>query len=529
MRPGRVWAGICMILVACGLPFACAGPHSSAADAAVVPVTGTMQVSPTSVTAGQSTELTFTYTAAFLNDGTITLVVPTGWTPPSQAPGPGFITVSCANATIPARDCQLNVSAATGTITITNLFLITYEMASAPATATTSTFTATEQASPQGTLTGLAPSPTIDVNCPDGQGTMTGPANTVTAGTTVSLSFTYQAGSCGTGPGGEVTMAVPAGWTVPVTASGAAGSVTAAGGGGPPTTDGQTITMPAASLGPGATILIEYELARAPTGPGTYTFGAAEESSADDDLVALATSPEITVTPAGGSSSSSGQSSSPPPQAGLMTVNPARVLAGHLSTLTFTYTAPRTGLPASSELTVDVPAGWTAPSASASPGQPGYARSDHGVLSVEGRQLIVTDVALAGGQHLTLTYPGRAAPSAAGPSTFVASVRSGRAARLTALAVSPAVTVALTAAAGGAARWLVILLVIAVAIAAGVLVSRRVRRHGWTGPGPSVRTMPHPGAPASVVIHDTGKRPTLTVHIEPHASVISTTIRKVRL
>jgi hypothetical protein len=360
---------------------------------------------------------------------------------------------------------------------------------------------------------------------------MAGPANTVTAGSTVSLSFGYQAGSCGTGPGGAVTLTVPAGWTTPGTTAGAAGVVTATGGSGPPATDGQMITVPASSLGPGGTVSIDYEMARAPAVPAGYTFAAAEQYSDDGSLAALATSPQITVTPAGGNNSPSGPQTGQSSQAGLMTVRPARVLAAHPSTLTFSYRAPRTGLPPSSEIMVEVPAGWTAPSASASPGQLGYARSAKGVLSVAGRQLMVTGVTLAGGQDLTITYTGRAAPSAAGQSTFVASVRSGRTARLTALAVSPSVTVAL---ADGPDQWLVILLVIglvAAAASAGVLVRRHIHGHGPTPtpPPPSVRVTPHRGAPASVVVHDTGKRPTLTVHIEPHAGAVSTTIRKARL
>lgn len=536
MRSGRLRAGICAILVALCLPVAWPGAQpASAADAAVVPVTGTMQVSPTSVTAGQTTELVFTYTAVFLNDGTITLAVPAGWTPPSQAPGPGFTTVSCATATVAARDCQLAVSAATGTITITNLYLnvdlgrtlvITYEMATAPAAATTSIFAAAEQSSPQGTLTGLVPSPTVAVNCPDGSGTMTVSPPAVAEAGSRTLTFSYTAGSCGTQPGGAVTLTVPASWTTPSTTAGAAGFVTSTGGGSP-TIAGQVITVPAASLGPGGTVSIDYELARAPAVPAGYTFAAAEESSADGNLVTLATSPQITVTPVGGSGPQTGQSS-PPPQSGLMTVRPARVLAAQSSTLTFTYAAPRTGLPPSSEITVEVPAGWTAPSASALPGQLGYGRSGKGVFSVVGRQLMVTGVTLAAGQALTVTYTGRAAPSAAGRSTFAISVRSGRAGRLTALPASPAVTVALAGPAGAPGRWLVIVLVIglvAAASAAGVLI----RRHWWPGPEPSIRTVPHAGAPASVVIHDTGKRPTLTVHIEPHASAVSTTIREARL
>jgi hypothetical protein len=539
MRSGRVWAGICLGLLALAWPAQQAAAAVRADTGAVQAVAAAradtpaalvtqdaITVSPGSVSGGQGTTLAFTYAepaGVSASTVTVTVLVPDGWPAPT-APG----IVSCAS-------CQrLSTSGmaitASFDLSAGQEFVVDYTV-TAPTSPGSYAFTAAAQY-PAALVVPVTPeSLPVAVSCPDGQGTMAGAANSVVAGSTVSLSFSYQAGSCGTGPGGAVTLTVPAGWTTPGTTpgttAGATGFVTSTGGSGPPTTDGQIITVPASSLGPGATVSIDYEQARAPTVPAGYTFAAAEQYSDDGNLAALATSPEITVTPTG---PQTGQSSSPS-QAGVMTVRPARVLAAHPSTLTFRYQAPRTGLPPSSEITVEVPAGWTAPSASASPGQLGYARSGKGVLSVAGRQLVVGGVTLAGGQDLTITYTGRAAPSAAGQSTFVASVRSGRAAQLTDLAASPSVTVALAGAAGGPGQWPVILLVIglvAAAASAGVLVRRLI--HGDEGfPPPSVRATPHPGAAASVVVRDTGKRPTLTVHIEPHASAVSTTIRKARL
>ena len=293
-----------------------------------------------------------------------------------------------------------------------------------------------------------------------------------------------------------------------------------------------TIMVPIGPLGPGDTVSIDYEMAEAPVSPSGYTFDAAEQSGADGSLTSLAASPEVNVTPSiAGSSSPSqttGHSFPPPPpsSAGSMTVSPAQVPASRASTLTFSYTAPRAGLSPSGEITVDVPAGWAVPSAS--PGQAGYASSNAGVLSVSGRRITVAGATLASGQKLTIIYTVRAAPSSAGLSTFVTSERSDGKARLTALSLSPSVTVALTGATGGSTLWPVIWLVIGLAAAvssAGVLASRRGRPRKWAKAGSSVQARPHQGPPTSVVIHDTGTHPTLIVRIEPHASPAAITIR----
>jgi hypothetical protein len=77
----------------------------------------------------------------------------------------------------------------------------------------------------------------------------------------------------------------------------------------------------------------------------------------------------------------------------------------------------------------------------------------------------------------------------------------------------------------------VILLVIGLILAAGTagrLAFRGLRqgRHGAVTA--DVRTVPHTGPPTTVVIRDTGRRPALTVRIEPHAGAAVTTIEETR-
>jgi hypothetical protein len=214
-----------------------------------------------------------------------------------------------------------------------------------------------------------------------------------------------------------------------------------------------------------------------------------------------------------------------------MVVAPARVMASHRATLTFTYTAPEDGLPAPGEVTVQVPAGWTPPSPER--GQAGYTSASAGVLSVSHGLITVTGADLGGGQMLTITYADATAPGVADVSTFTASEGPDGTAGLAPLHTSPSVTVtpagshALAPASSSTGRWLLIGLA-AIACVAGVLAVRRLRRARRLTARSNVRTVPHTGPPATVAVHNTGTRPTLIVRIEPHASDPVTTIEEVR-
>jgi hypothetical protein len=500
---------------------------------------GTMTVGPTSVAAAQTATLTFTYTAAtsqILKGGSIELVVPAGWTPP----GPGNTAVSCPSLISAAPQCGLTISAMTITVTdvardvdLGMTVTITYQ-GQAPGTGGPSTFTASEQSFPNGTLSPLTESPAVAVTCPDGAGSMTVSPSTLTASSTGTLAFTYLAGSCGMEAGGMITLTVPDGWTPPTTASGQGGFTTSAGGGPPTISSPLTITVPVGTLGPDGAVSIDYDLARAPRDPGEYVFDAAEQSGTGGILTALAASPAVRVTvPSGPQGGGLVTVTSPPPSrpavhrgsTGQMTVRPGRVAASGRSTLTFSYTAPDAGLSPSGTVTVQIPAGWTAPSLR--PGQAGYASSSRGRLSVSGRLIIVAGTAMHSGQKLTITYAHATAPSSAGVSTFVTSQRQDGTSGLDALTVSPAVTVALIrpAAPSPVIPVLVIGLVLA-AFAAGGLTIRRLRRGNHSAARPSIRAVPHAGPPVTVTVRDTGTRPTLIVRLESRPADLVTTLKE---
>ncbi|MGH3150890.1 MAG: hypothetical protein ACRDOB_09180, partial [Streptosporangiaceae bacterium] len=160
-----------------------------------------------------------------------------------------------------------------------------------------------------------------------------------------------------------------------------------------------------------------------------------------------------------------------------MSVSPGTVQAGQATTLVYTFTAPTP--PPSGEVTVEVPAGWTAPSPAR--GQAGYTSASGGRLTLADRQITVTGVTLRPGQQLVITYAGGSAPGVSGLDTFLTRERPSGTAILAALTTSPAVTVALVSQRGRAAmNWLPILLavigLVLVAGVAGLAAFRPLRR-----------------------------------------------------
>jgi hypothetical protein len=102
-----------------------------------------------------------------------------------------------------------------------------------------------------------------------------------------------------------------------------------------------------------------------------------------------------------------------------MTVAPITVTAFRPGTLTFTYQPPASGMASPGEVTLMVLPGWTPPSTV--PGTVGYTTATPGALSISGRQITVTGLALNPEQTLAITYRPTAAPGTAGPSGFDAS------------------------------------------------------------------------------------------------------------
>lgn len=223
---------------------------------------------------------------------------------------------------------------------------------------------------------------------------------------------------------------------------------------------GQPVSL-TASLTP-----VEQHAAGAPT--GTITFSAPGLSAAvalvagdcnsgGQCTVSLVTkslsagSDKVTATYSGGGIYQGSAASRPvvvtvlaPSGSGTLAVAPARVTkSARHQVLTFTYTAAPGGL-SGGELTIAVPAGWTAPSTVRS--NAGLVRSNVGHVVVVGRTIEVSGVTLASRGRAVITFGlvsagGVTAPSRAGIYVFSASERSGSAGSLVKLAHSPAVSV----------------------------------------------------------------------------------------
>jgi hypothetical protein len=474
--------------------------------------TTALTVSSAPVQAGQETTLTFNFTAPTPPPApylTVTLPMPPGWTavPPSSSD------LACQDSGCELVNASSEQVSVAMRLDLTTTFTL-YVQATPPESAAPASFTATGQFRDLATPL-EATAPPVTVTCPaDGLGTMTVNTLAVRENTATTLTFTYTAGSCAPGPGGTVGVTVPSGWTPP-----------------------GTVMVPAGNLAPGTQVSFSYGPAQASSaGPATFQ---AWQSGASGPQQELTSSPVVSVssagapsTPASSLSPHSTPSSTPHAgSAGTVTVTPSRVTASRPSTLRFTYTAAAAGLSPSGEVTVDVPAGWTAPS----PGreQAGYVSASRGQLTASGRLITVTGVTLRPGQQLTITYTAGTAPGEAGVSTFITSQRPDGRATLTALTTSPVVTVApATVAHPAPAGLLPILLavigLVLVAGTAGLLAFRPLRRAGHGMAGGNVRAVPHTGPPPSVYVRDTGHRPTLTVRIEPHATATVTTIEEER-
>jgi hypothetical protein len=284
MQRSRGWVGVCAIAVAL------AWPGASATRAATVPGGGTFSLlSADSVAAGAATTVEFRYTppAQFTKvvpaePVTVTVSLPEGWTATTPA------TASCQGG---ASGCMVTQSATQIVVDLSaaQAFTLDYP-ATPPGSAGTSSFTATEEFDGNAAATVPLSTLTVAVTCPDGTGRMSLDPVTMTAGQSTDLMFTYTAGSCGVEAGGEVAVTVPDDWPLPVP-----GSVIWSGSPAPQVS-GSMITVLVGSVGPGASVVFYYDMARAPASAGGYTFDASEESSRTGSLQALATSPQVTVT-----------------------------------------------------------------------------------------------------------------------------------------------------------------------------------------------------------------------------------------
>ena len=405
---------------------------------------GTLTTATTNVSASQTgNTITFTYTAAAggMNNGSLTLVVPSGWTAPSiTSNNAGYTTASTGTVSVAAQTITVSSLTLAGGATAT----ITYGATSgggpgATATATTGaqTWQAQQKARSTGTLTNLGSSPSITVNAANGSGTLTTPTSVVSASQTGrTITFTYTAATGGIN-NGTVTLVVPSGWTAPSTTSNNAGYTTASAG--TVSVASQTITVSSLTIAGGSTFTITYgdtsgggTGATATATTGAQTWQAQSKSTAGGSLANLGASPSITVYAADGT--------------GTLTTPTSVVSASQTGrTITFTYTAATGGINNGS-VTLVVPAGWSAPSTTGA--NAGYTTASSGTVSVASQTITVSSLTLAGGATVTITYgstasggPGATATSSTGAQTWQAQEKSTSAGSLANLGSSPSITV----------------------------------------------------------------------------------------
>jgi hypothetical protein len=257
---------------------------------------GTLTTPTTNVSASQTgNTITFTYTAAAggMNNGSLTLVVPSGWTAPSiTSNNAGYTTASTGTVSVAAQTITISSLTLAGGATAT----ITYGATSgggpgATATATTGaqTWQAQQKARSTGTLTNLGSSPSITVNAANGSGTLTTPTSVVSASQTGrTITFTYTAAAGGIN-NGTVTLVVPAGWSAPSTTGANAGYTTASSG--TVSVAAQTITVSSLTIAGGSTLTITYGStasggpgATATSSTGAQTWQAQSKSTAGGSL-----------------------------------------------------------------------------------------------------------------------------------------------------------------------------------------------------------------------------------------------------
>ena len=321
--------------------------------------------------------VTFTYTAATggINNGSVTLVVPAGWSAPSTTgANAGYTTASSGTVSVASQTITVSSLTLAGGATAT----ITYGSTASGgpgATATSSTgaqtWQAQEKSTSAGSLANLGSSPSITVYAADGTGTLTTPTSAVSASQTGrTITFTYTAATGGIN-NGSVTLVVPAGWSAPSTTGANAGYTTASSG--TVSVASQTITVSSLTIAGGSTFTITYGStasggpgATATSSTGAQTWQAQEKSTSAGSLANLGASPSITVYAADGT--------------GTLTTPTSVVSASQTGrTITFTYTAATGGINNGS-VTLVVPAGWSAPSTTGA--NAGYTTASSGTVSV---------------------------------------------------------------------------------------------------------------------------------------------------
>ena len=260
-------------------------PDGSGAAAASIAVVSAGQT-------GNTVKITYTVATGNMLAGSLTVDVPSGWTPPSTVAGPGFTTSNFGTVAVAGQ-----------TITVTGItrnagqtVVVTYGSGgTATATSTTGdqTWQVQQASTAAGVLTSIGAPPAITVYASDGSGTLASATTDVSASQAgLTLTFTYTADTGGMN-GGTITLVVPAGWSAPSTNPAAAGFATAPSGG-TLTVAGRTITVSTLTIGAGATATIAYGAgtgATATATTGTQIWQSQERSTAAGVLTSLGSSP----------------------------------------------------------------------------------------------------------------------------------------------------------------------------------------------------------------------------------------------
>jgi len=212
------------------------------------------------------------------------------------------------------------------------------------------------------------------------------------------IAFTYTASAAITN--GDVAIIVPGGWSLPITTSGAGCTSASVG---QVSTAGYRIDV-ALSLAAGATTVITYGATSggscaagdgALAGPnvGPIKFEAEEQTTAGGGIGFLSSSPIITEVAQTFAANGSGT----------LTSSVSTVAHGSTgNTFTFTYTAATGGL-YNGQLTITLPANWTAPTTNAAIGCVAVS-SNTGLGATTGQTITVSGINLLAGQTVTITY-----------------------------------------------------------------------------------------------------------------------------
>jgi subtilase family serine protease len=167
-----------IVTALCGAPVSAAGG-------------GAMTASPSTVTAGSSTNFTFTYTAPStgVTDGTLSVVVPSGWTAPTTGSGAGMVATSVGTLTVTDRTIAVTDLNLAPNATVTITFGTTAQPVTVPATAGLWVFVAAESPGNVAPVE-LAANPTVLVRALGTTTTLTAAPTAAMSGTTVTLTAT---------------------------------------------------------------------------------------------------------------------------------------------------------------------------------------------------------------------------------------------------------------------------------------------------------------------------------------------------